>query len=273
MTAPTEPIALDADETRLVQVFSNLINNAAKFSDRGSKIWLTAVTSSDSQVAISVRDQGIGIPENMLPKIFDMFTQVDRSLERSQGGLGIGLTLVKKLVELHGGSVEATSAGDGAGSEFVVRLPYVPTRLGSSDIHSGDGASPSSQLKVLVADDNEDAAESLVEMLRMMGNTVRLAGDGQEAVDMAAVFQPQVIVLDIGMPKLNGYEVCRRIRQQPWGTSAILVALTGWGQDEDKRRSKEAGFDHHLIKPLDLAVLERLLVSLQLEIFRHEQGD
>ena len=273
VTAPPEPIALDADETRLVQVFSNLINNAAKFSDRGSKIWLTAVASSDSQVTISVRDQGVGIPESMLPRIFDMFTQVDQSLERSQGGLGIGLTLVKKLVELHGGSVEAKSAGDGAGSEFVVRLPCAPTHLGSIDIHSGDGASSSSQFKVLVADDNEDAAESLVEMLRMTGNTVRLAGDGQEAVDMAAVFQPQVIVLDIGMPKLNGYEACRRIREEPWGKSATLVALTGWGQDEDKRRSKEAGFDLHLIKPLDLAVLERLLVSLQQEISRSNPAD
>ena len=262
VVAPSDPIVLHADETRLVQVFSNLINNAAKFSGRGSKIWLTVAVPRDSEVTVSVRDEGVGIPSGMLPKIFDMFTQVDRTLERSQGGLGIGLTLVKKLVQLHGGSVEAKSDGDGDGSEFIVRLPCVSPNRMSDPVAGEKSQSVSSQLRILVADDNEDAAESLVEMLRMTGNTVQQASDGQQAVDIAALFKPQVVVLDIGMPKLNGYEACRRIREQPWGKSAVMIALTGWGQNEDKRRSKKAGFDHHLIKPIDWEALEQLLESL-----------
>ena len=263
VAAPIEPVVLDADVTRLIQVFSNLVNNAAKFSDRGSRIWLTAEAANDAEVTVTVKDNGVGIPAEMLPKIFDMFVQVDGTLERSQGGLGIGLTLVKRLVELHGGAVEARSDGLGRGSEFIVRLPRVAANEESGKSPDQNEDNATAQHKVLVADDNVDAAESLVEMLRMMGNTVHQASDGLQAVEGAALFQPDVIVLDIGMPKLNGYEACRRIREQPWGKQATLIALTGWGQEEDKRRSKEAGFDHHLVKPIDPIVLEQLLLGLR----------
>jgi PAS domain S-box-containing protein len=262
LRAPAEAIELDADSTRLVQVFSNLLTNAAKFSDRGSRIWLTVVTTSEAELTISVRDEGAGISADMLPKIFNMFVQVDRTLERSQGGLGIGLTLVKRIVELHGGSVEARSQGEGLGSEFIVRLPR-PVSPGAAATSEGAAQRLSSRFNVLVADDNRDAAETLVDILRLSGNTVQQANDGLEAVALAAKFQPDVIVLDIGMPKLNGYEACRLIREQPWGKKAVMIASTGWGQEEDRRRSKEAGFDHHLVKPIDPDVLERLLGSLQ----------
>ena len=260
--APIQPVFVDADVIRPTQVFSNLINNAAKFSERGSRIRLTADTANDAEVIVSVKDNGVGIPTEMLSKIFDMFTQVDGTLERSQGGLGIGLTLVKRLVELHGGAVEARSEGVGRGSEFIVRLPRVAAyREPASAFLVHDDATTSSRYVVLVADDNLDAAESLVELLRMMGNTVHQASDGLQAVEKAALCQPDVIVLDVGMPKLNGYEACRRIREQPWGKKVMLIALTGWGQDEDKRRSKEAGFDYHLVKPIDPTVLEQLLLG------------
>lgn len=259
--APDQRMELNGDLTRLVQLFSNLLNNAAKFSKRGSTIWLTA-EESDAEFVVTVRDEGVGIPTGMLTKIFDMFTQVDRSLERSQNGLGIGLTLVKRLVELHGGSVEARSAGEGTGSEFIVRLPRLGSKSAIKQAEGGD-QNLSSQLKVLVADDNKEAAEVLVEFLEMMGNTARHANDGLEAVALAAAFRPDVIVMDIGMPNLNGYEACRRIREQSWGKSMVMIALTGWGQDNDRRRSKEATFDHHLVKPIDLDVLEHLLAGLQ----------
>ena len=262
VTVPPETIVLDADMTRLVQVFSNLLNNAAKFSGEGSPIWLTAEAQNDAEVTVSVRDAGIGIPASMLPKIFDMFIQVDQTLEKTQGGLGIGLTLAKRLVELHGGSIEARSKREGEGSEFVVTLPRI---VAGGVAPSPDEASPSlaAQHKILVADDNEDAAESLVELLQMMGNSVRYAKDGAQALNIAGGFRPGVMILDIGMPKLNGYEVCRRIREQPWGKAVVMIALTGWSQDGDKRRSNEAGFDHHLVKPIDPEVLEQLLVTLR----------
>ncbi len=263
VAAPIEPVVMHVDLTRLIQVFSNLVNNAAKFSERGSRIWLTAEAANDAEVTVTVKDNGVGIPAEMLPKIFDMFVQVDGTLERAQGGLGIGLTLVKRLVEMHGGAVEARSEGVGKGSEFTVRLPRVAANQEAGAFLDPNEANASVQHKVLVADDNADAAESLVEMLRMMGNTVHQASDGLQAVEGAALFEPDVIVLDIGMPKLNGYEACRRIREQPWGKQATLIALTGRGQEEDKRRSKEAGFDHHLVKPIDPTVLEQLLLGLR----------
>ncbi len=262
VTTPPQALLVDADVTRLVQAFSNLIINAAKFSAPGSRIWLIAEGSGEAEVTVKVKDEGIGIPEDMLPKVFELFIQVDHTLERSQGGLGIGLTLVKRLVELHGGSVEARSEGVGKGSEFVVHLP----RVMSTDVVAsagGEAESRFSQHKVLVADDNEDAAESLVAILRIMGNSVRQATDGAQAVEIASEFEPDVVILDIGMPKLNGYEVCKRIREKPWGQKAFVVALTGWGQDDDKRRTREAGFDHHLVKPVNPDVLERLLDGLQ----------
>ncbi len=260
---PSAPIIVDGDNTRLGQVFANLLNNAAKYSDRGGYIQLTALLDV-GEVVVSVRDTGVGIPADMLPKIFDMFTQVDRSLEKSQGGLGIGLTLVKRLVEMHGGRVEARSEGQGKGSEFIVHLPLLQSPAPEAPLQVADVTTVSQrvQRRILVADDNEDSAASLAMMLEMMGNEVTTAHDGVRAVEEAAKFRPDIILLDIGMPRLNGYEACRQIRKETWGQQAIVIALTGWGQDEDRRRSKEAGFDHHLVKPVDPAALVKLLDSL-----------
>jgi len=261
VSKPAEVVVIDGDAIRLVQVFSNLISNAAKYSGRDSPIWLTS-EATDDEVSVTVKDRGAGIPAEMLPRIFDMFVQVDSSLERSQGGLGIGLTLVKRLVELHGGSVEAHSAGEGQGSEFVVRLPRVGSHADQEEPRPELNSS-SQRLQVLVADDNEDAAESLVQLLAMMGNTVHRANDGLQAVEMAEQLRPAVIVLDIGMPRLNGFEACRRIRAQPWSHGVVMIALTGWGQDEDRRRSTDAGFDRHLVKPVDPLMLEKLMGDLR----------
>ncbi len=257
---PAEPIDLEADATRLGQVFSNLLTNAAKYSEPGSRIRLSAAREGAGVVAIRVRDTGVGIPTEMLPKIFGMFTQVERTLEKSQGGLGIGLTLVKRLVEMHGGTVEARSDGPGLGSEFIVRLPVAtePAVLEPAP-PAGKAVAASSPRRILVADDNEDAATTLAMILEILGHDVRIANDGAAAVTLAAAFRPEVVLLDIGMPKLNGYEACARIRAEPWAGAVTLVALTGWGQDEDRRRSHEAGFDHHLVKPVDPAALEKLL--------------
>ncbi len=273
---PAEPVFLNADTTRLAQVFSNLLNNAAKYTERGGHIRLAA-EAGNGQVQVSIQDDGIGIPASMLPAIFEMFTQVDRSLEKAQGGLGIGLSIVKRLVEMHGGTVEARSAGHGKGSELIVRLPALaspaaeprPT-LGASD--GGDSTEPAARRRVLVADDNVDSAESLAMMLELMGNEVRTTHDGVEAVETAEEFRPSVIVLDIGMPRMNGYDACRRIREQPWGREVIIVALTGWGQAEDKRRSKEAGFDRHLVKPIEPAALGELLATLEREASPQSRG-
>ncbi len=258
---PPEPIFLDADLTRLAQVFSNLLNNAAKYTEPGGHITLAA-EQEGSDVVVSVRDTGIGIPAHLLPRVFEMFTQVDRSLERSQGGLGIGLSLVKRLVEMHGGSVEARSEGHGKGSELVVRLPAAPPLPGEPrEKRADEGAAEANSLRILVVDDNEDAAVSLAMMLEILGNEVQTAHDGLEALEAAPAFRPDVILLDIGMPRLNGHEVARRIRRQPWGKGVLLVALTGWGQEEDRRRSREAGFDFHLVKPVDAAALEKVLAE------------
>ena len=236
---------------------------------RGGRPHLAQRSAARSRtVEITVRDNGIGIPADALPRIFDMFAQVDESLERSQGGLGIGLTLVKRLVEMHGGTVEARSEGSGRGAEFTVRLPRVtaaaPHAAGARDRTCRDGA-PIAR-RVLVADDNRDAAESMGMLLRLMGNEVRTVHDGIKAVEEAATFRPDVILLDIGMPRLNGYDAARLIREQRWSNGTMIVALTGWGQDEDKRRATEAGFDRHFTKPLDPAELreahERLRTRL-----------
>ncbi|HYC01038.1 MAG TPA: ATP-binding protein [Candidatus Limnocylindrales bacterium] len=255
------PIHLDADPVRLAQVFSNLLNNAAKYMDPGGKIWLTC-RHYDHKVTVSVRDAGIGIPAPALRSIFDMFTQVERSLEKSQGGLGIGLTLVKRLVEMHGGSVEARSEGVGRGSEFCVTLPVATAAEAAPPRPSRRPPAQRKSCRILVADDNRDAAESMGMMLRLMGNDVRTVHDGIEAVEEAATFRPDVVLLDIGMPRLNGYEAARRIRQERWGKSMHLVALTGWGQQEDKSRASEAGFDRHFTKPMDPGELERIVAGL-----------
>jgi len=262
VTLPKQPIVVDADHTRLAQVFSNLLNNAAKYSDRGGHISL-AVERQGSDVVVSVKDTGIGIAADQLPRIFEMFTQVDHSLEKSQGGLGIGLTLVKRLVEMHGGRVEAKSDGPGNGSEFIVRLPVV-VEASIPQESGGEEEKPAKlSLRILIVDDNRDGADSLGMMLRIMGNETRTAYDGQEGVDVAGEFRPEVVLFDIGMPKLNGYEACRRIREQPWGKRIVLIAVTGWGQDDDRLRSHEAGFDHHMIKPVDPKTLMTMLTGIQ----------
>jgi PAS domain S-box-containing protein len=265
VTLPDEPVYVDADRTRLAQALGNLLNNAVKYSDPGSRIRLIVERKGDEAV-IRVKDNGVGIPAAMLPRVFDLFTQVDRSLEKSQGGLGVGLTIVKRLVEMHGGTVEAHSEGHGRGSEFVIRLPIVKAVVPGRSQGDGERQSPpTARHRILVVDDNADAAISLALMLQLMGNEVRTAHDGLEGVDAAAAYRPDVILLDIGMPRLNGYDACRRLRETPWGKNAVIVALTGWGQDEDKRRSDEAGFDGHLVKPVEPADLEKLLAGLRAE--------
>ena len=262
ITLPKQPLMVDADMNRLAQVFLNLLNNAVKYGDRGGHIQLN-VERQGSDVVVTVKDTGIGIAADQLPHIFEMFTQVDQSLERSQGGLGIGLTLVKRLVEMHGGSIEARSEGAGKGSEFVVRLPVVIEASKPQESGGVDGQPVKSSHHILVVDDNRDGADSLAMMLRIMGNDTRTAYDGQEGVDVAGEFRPDVVLLDIGLPKLNGYDVARRIRKQPWGKGVVLIALTGWGQDDDRRRSHEAGFDHHMVKPLDPEALMKMIAGLQ----------
>ena len=259
---PPEALALDADPIRLAQVFLNLLNNAAKYTKRGGHIWLTA-DREGSNAVVSVRDNGIGIPSEMLPRIFEMFTQVDRSLERTQGGLGIGLTLVRRLLDLHDGTIEARSNGPDQGSEFVVRLPLIQPPLESPPTSDGPRAVSLSGSRILVVDDNKDSADSLGMLLRLKGNEIRTAYDGIEAVKLAETFHPEMVLLDIGLPKLNGYDVTRRIRQHSWGRDMIVIALTGWGQDEDRRRSQEAGFNFHIVKPVELATVEKLLTGLQ----------
>jgi PAS domain S-box-containing protein len=263
VSLPSRTIQLDADPIRLAQVFLNLLNNAAKYTKRGGHIWLTAQREG-SDAVVSVRDNGIGIPSNMLSSIFDMFTQVDQSLERSQGGLGIGLTLVRRLIEMHDGSIEARSGGLDQGSEFIVRLPLlIQLPIGRPKGIDGPRATPLSECRILVVDDNKDSAATLGMLLRLKHNDIRTAHDGVEALEVAEAFRPELVLLDIGLPKLNGYDVARRIRQQPWGQDVILVALTGWGQDEDKRLSQEAGFNFHVVKPVELGALEKLLAGLQ----------
>jgi PAS domain S-box-containing protein len=263
LTLPEQPILLDADLTRLAQVFSNLLTNSSKYTDRGGHISLTAVRE-ENDVVVSVKDTGIGIAADQLPRLFQMFSQVEHALQRSQGGLGIGLTLVKRLVEMHGGRVEARSEGLGRGAEFVVRLPIVVQASSPQAPSEQNGPpAPKSSLRILIVDDNRDGANSLAMLLRIMGHDPRTAHDGQEGVDLAEEFRPDVTLLDIGLPKLNGYQVCRRIREQSWGKDMVLVAVTGWGQEEDRRRSQEAGFNQHLVKPVSPQDLMKLLSVLQ----------
>lgn len=261
ISLPPEPIHLDADLTRLSQVFSNLLTNSAKYTEPGGCIWLVAEQRGD-EVVVSVRDNGTGIPPESIARVFDMFSQVDRSIERSTGGLGIGLALVKGLVEMHGGRVKAESAGQGQGSTFTVTLPVLNTASPAA------GAAPDKQTpadrhkrRILVVDDNRDAADSLTTILKLIGNEVRTAYDGFEAVELAESFQPQIILMDIGMPNLNGYDAAQRIRAEMWGQDIVIVALTGWGQEMDRIQSREAGCNGHLVKPVNLADLEQMLAE------------
>jgi CheY-like chemotaxis protein len=252
-----EPIEVDADLVRLSQILSNLLNNAAKYTPPDGRITLTAGREGDAAV-IRVSDTGVGIPPHMLSSIFDMFVQVEGAGDRSHGGLGIGLTLVKRLVELHGGTVVARSAGAGKGSEFVVRLPIATGEALAAGCAPGEPPADAPGRRVLVVDDNKDAADSLAFLLRARGNDVRVAYDGLEAVDTAVQFRPDAVLLDVGLPKLYGHDVARRIRESR-GDEVLIIAVTGWGQDEDRRRSREAGFDHHLTKPVAFDALQALL--------------
>jgi signal transduction histidine kinase/CheY-like chemotaxis protein len=266
VTLPPAPIHFQADPLRLAQVFANLLTNAAKYTEEGGRILLTAERQG-SDVVVAVKDSGIGIAAEMLPRVFEIFSQSERALTRSQGGLGIGLSLTKGLVELHGGSIEARSDGLGQGSEFTVRLPIaVDLPFREADRPGEDDEQQLvTKCRILIVDDNRDSADSLAMLLRIMGNEVGTAYDGEQAVAAAEEQRPEVVLLDIGMPKLNGYDACRRIREQPWGREMLLIALTGWGQEEDRRRTDEAGFNQHLVKPVDPAVLRKLLASLSSE--------
>ena len=260
VSLPPGPVYLDADPARLAQVISNLLTNAYKFTDSGGRVWLTIERIGDEAV-IRVRDTGIGVDVRDLPRLFDMFAQVDTSLERSRDGLGIGLTLVKTLVELHGGGVEAHSDGLGRGSEFTVRLPVLAAAERPAPVPPPVEAIPTTGRRVLIVDDNEDGAESLAMLLELGGHETHKAHDGLAAMEAAERLRPDALLLDIGLPKLNGYEVCSRIRKEPWGRDLLMVALTGWGQDEDRHRSREAGFDAHIVKPVDPGALLALLAS------------
>jgi PAS domain S-box-containing protein len=260
---PRETIWLDTDPVRLAQVFSNLLNNAATYTEKGGRIQVVAARQG-SELLASVQDNGIGIVPEMLPRVFDMFRQENPALERSQGGLGIGLSLAKGLVEAMGGRIEVRSDGPGKGSQFTVCLP-VADDSASERPHPAEPVAVASldKRRVLVADDVKDSADSLAMMLKLLGHEVHTAYDGKEAVAAAQSYRPDVAVLDLGMPKLNGYEVCRHIREQEWGKRICLIALSGWGQDEDRRRTEAAGFDHHLVKPVEVAALMRLIGSVQ----------
>ncbi|HVW68721.1 MAG TPA: ATP-binding protein [Steroidobacteraceae bacterium] len=258
---PPGPVHVQADVVRLAQVFANLLNNAAKYTAPGGRIAVIA-DHDMGMISVTVEDSGIGIPPEMLAHVFEPFTQLDRSLERSQGGLGIGLALAKRLVEMHGGSIEAQSVGVGQGSRFTVRLPPAEQRDALPTLE-GRPARARTQQRILVADDNYDSATSLGILLNDAGYDVRTAGDGEQALETAAQFRPDIILLDIGMPRLNGYEVARKIRAQPWGRRVLLIAVTGWGGAEHRQQTTEAGFDHHLTKPVDPGALTRLLSSLQ----------
>jgi CheY-like chemotaxis protein/two-component sensor histidine kinase len=259
---PPQPMWVHADLVRLAQVVSNLLSNATKYTPEGGHIWLT-VEAQAGEAVLRVRDNGMGIPADMLSRVFEMFTQVDRSLERTRGGLGIGLTLVRRLVQMHGGTVEVHSAGSGRGSEFIVRLPLTEgpadnAQAAQSDAHSEEVAG-TPRRRILVVDDNVDSAESLRLLLKMMGHEVVTAYDGPKALEEAKNFRPDIVMLDIGLPGMSGYDVARKMRLLPEMQKALLVAQTGWGQEEDRRRSAEAGFDAHLVKPVDQAALQKLL--------------
>jgi CheY-like chemotaxis protein len=263
VTLPADAPILDADPLRLSQVLSNLLTNSAKYTNPGGQIQLVC-RIEPTAVRISVTDNGIGIPAEALPKIFEMFSQVDGLSGRSEGGLGIGLSLVKGLVELHGGTIEVRSDGPGRGSEFSVRVPLAAARSPQFiEAHSDAPPPMTVGRRILVADDNKDAADSLAMLLELAGHEVRVAHNGRAALALAQAFRPDTALLDIGMPDLSGYEVAQELRREPWGTGIHLIALTGWGQDSDRQRARTAGFNHHVTKPIDPTALEALMSGPQ----------
>ena len=263
VSLPPEPVSLDADPVRMTQVVLNLLDNAVKFTPEGSSIWLTA-EREEGLLVLRVRDQGRGLEPDELPELFQMFYQSRQTRSLSIGGLGIGLALVRRLVELHGGTVEATSPGPGLGSEFVIRVPYVEERVdvGAAPSEGSSEASPSGSRRILVVDDNRDSAESLALLLRLTGHEVMAVHDGLAAIEAADSFGAEIVLLDIGLPEMDGYEVAKRIRQRTNGKRVTLIAVTGWGQEGDRRRSREAGFDAHLTKPVEASILEKLLAAV-----------
>ena len=257
LVLPEQPLHVLADETRVAQIVSNLVNNASKYTPAGGRIGIR-VTHEDGHAIVRVSDNGMGIPAAMLERIFEMFVQVERNVDRMQAGLGIGLTLVKRLVEMHGGTIAAASEGAGKGSTFEVRLPVAaPVAVARPAKKEPDARRR--RLRVLVADDNEDAVLLLAAVIEMLGHDVCAATDGRQAVAYARDWRPDLVLMDLGMPRLNGIEAARRIRREPWGHDLPLVALTGWGQEDDKRATKAAGFDRHLTKPVDAEALSALL--------------
>ena len=261
LALPAETVYLEADSVRLAQVFTNLLDNAAKYTRREGHIALGVALEAQT-VVVRVTDNGMGIAPDQLPHLFDMFYQAERSYEQSHSGLGIGLTLVRRLVELHGGTIEARSGGRNQGSEFIVRLPiFVEEPEQHEEVAVVEKPMPTSR-RILVVDDYGEAADTLADLLRLDGNEVEIAHDGLEALETAATFRPAVVLLDVAMPKLNGYDAARKIREQPWGKNMVLIAVTGWGQARDRQRSREAGFDAHLTKPVDYPVLLRMVAEL-----------
>jgi CheY-like chemotaxis protein len=256
-----EPIYLLVDPTRIAQVIGNIVNNACKFSGDGGRISVIIETDGSSAL-IRTRDNGIGIAPDKRTMIFEMFTQIDTSLERTERGLGIGLALAKTLVELHDGEITVESEGPGRGSEFIVRLPLAGD-TSEAPMASGHQVPRLSGRRILVVDDNHDSAAALAILLEMMGNETRTAHDGLSAYETALAFRPELMLLDIGLPRMNGYDVCRRIRKEPWGEAITIVALTGWGQKEDVRKSIEAGFNGHLVKPVELEALADVLADAE----------
>jgi CheY-like chemotaxis protein len=257
---PPSPIWIDGDSTRLEQVVVNLLDNAAKYTDEGGHIWLD-LQQEGNEAVLQVRDSGVGISPELLPHIFDLFTQAERSLARSQGGLGIGLCLVQRLVEMHGGKVAASSAL-GQGSEFVVRLPVVLPPVPQPASPPTEKAKPTGpSLRVLVVDDNVDTVLSFSMLLKESGHDVRTAHDGPTALEAACDYRPNVVLLDIGLPGLDGYQVAKRMRQQPVLQNVMLVAMTGYRQESDLQRSQEAGFDHHLVKPARFEQIQKILAT------------
>jgi PAS domain S-box-containing protein len=259
---PPEPVFLEADSARLTQVLANLLNNSCKFTNRGGRISVTA-SREVQHVVIRVADNGIGIAAEQFERIFDMFAQADTSLERSGSGLGIGLTLVKNLVEMHGGTVDVASAGIGQGSEFLIRLPIsAAVEKPKPPVAPLGKSAPVTPRRILVVDDNRDSAKTMAMLLKVSGHESQIAYDGLEALTAAEKFRPEVILLDIGLPKLNGYETAEKLREQSWGKDILLIALTGWGHDEDRQKSQDAGFDAHMVKPVDYAALTKLLADV-----------
>jgi CheY-like chemotaxis protein len=255
------PVWVLGDPTRLAQVLGNLLDNAARFTDPGGRVTVRlAVEAGRGQAVLAVRDTGVGIEAGLLPHLFEVFTQADRSLERSRGGLGLGLALVKGLTELHGGEVQASSPGPGRGAEFVVRLPVQPEPAALSNIPAAPGRAPK-RLRVLVVEDNQDSADMLQMLLGLFGHEVRVACTGPAGVQAAGEWGPDVVVCDIGLPGLDGYGVAGELRRNPATAKARLIAVTGYGQEEDRRRARQAGFDHHLTKPVNPDALLELLAG------------